>query len=216
MKLKEFSLWGFKLPLEESREFTLFNRSICAHFERHFEAFDTKGVYRVIIKLSEPDERVNTIEESSSVLKFYKAFDFDELSSLDRQAKKERLLNVLYHSLLELCEKLSWPSKPFKQAYDAVYQDKFVNIYDFKKKNSRNRKLIAKLECHHGTESFDCYVKVEDKSGSEILKKLVFSSEPDEFIFNSLLGDLKWVDDETLSILRKNRSEIERVRLDLK
>lgn len=90
MKLKEFALWGFKLPLEESRKFTLFNRSVCAHFERHFEAIDTDGVYRVIVKLSESDERVNTTEESSSVLKYYKTFDFASFNKLEEQSKKNR------------------------------------------------------------------------------------------------------------------------------
>ncbi len=69
MKLKEFDLWAFKLAHAESAKFSTFNRCVCAHFERHFLPIETDGVYRVIIKLSEPDSRIETTEISSSVLK---------------------------------------------------------------------------------------------------------------------------------------------------
>lgn len=79
-KYKDPTLWnsknlvcgGVKLTLEESRKFTLFSRCICAHFGRHFKHIKTDDIYRVIVKLSEPDERNGTIKESNSVLKYYK------------------------------------------------------------------------------------------------------------------------------------------------
>lgn len=215
MKLKEFSLWGFKLELSESRKFTLFNRSVCAHFERHFQSIDTENIYRVIVKLSEPDERENTTEESSSVLKYYKSFDFNSFFELDENSKQKFLLDVLYQSLIELCDKHGWPKEPFIEAYNLVLKDEFINVYEFKKKNSRNRKLVAKLECNHNSTSFDCFLKVVDKSGEEICSKLLFSEEPDEFIFNSLLGDVKWIDDETVAVLKKDKSEVERIKLEI-
>ena len=103
MKLKEFNLWAFLLTLPESRKFTLFNRSVCAHFERHFEPIETNNIYRIIIKLSEDKSRTNNIEESSSVLKYYKWFDFKYFETLNETSKKKFLLDTLYNALQELC-----------------------------------------------------------------------------------------------------------------
>jgi len=212
MKLKEFDLWGFKLKLKDSRRFTLFNRCVCAHFERYFQPIDTDGIYRVIIKLSESDDRDNTIEESSSVLKYYKAFDFNKFYDLDKISKKKFLLNTLYDSLLELCDKFGWSKEPFSAAYEMVIKDNFINIYTHKKKNNRTRKLIAEIVCHHKSSKFDCYLQVKNKEGAEVFKKLLFTEEPDEFLFNGLLGDIKWLPNDVLVYLNKG-TEIERFQL---
>ena len=213
MKLREFALWGFKLPLDESRSFTLFNRCLCSHFERCFESIETEGIYRVIIKLSEPDHRENSTEESSSVLKYYKAFDFVSFNKLNNHDKKSRLIDILFNSLIELCDKYGWSKEPFIKAYQAVIKDNFINVYDFRKKNSRNRKLVARMECHHDSKSFDCYLKVDNKDGEEIFSQLLFTELPDEFLFNPLLGDIKWLDNESLAVLKKDRSVVEHIKI---
>lgn len=210
MKLKEFSLWGFKLELSESRKFTLFNRCVCAHFERHFDPIETDGVYRVVVKLSEPDGRVGTTELSSSVLKCYKAFDFSLFDSLEKKAKKNLLLDTLYQSLIQLCEQFGWPKAHFDKAYEQVVQDDFSNIYSVKKKNNRKKTLFAELLCDHNADSFDCFIKVKDKSGKEMLNRLLFSEEPDEFMFNERVGDIKWLPNDILVHLKKDKTELER------
>ena len=62
MKLPEFSLWAFELELDLARKFTLFSRCVCAHFERLFDSIETDGIYRVVVKLCGPDERVGTAQ----------------------------------------------------------------------------------------------------------------------------------------------------------
>lgn len=88
MKLKEFELWAFQLSAEESRVLSLFSRCVYAHFERHFQSIDTNGVYRVILKLCEKDSRIGTVEISSSVLKYYKSFNFKLFVKLNEKEKK--------------------------------------------------------------------------------------------------------------------------------
>lgn len=88
MKLTEFSLWAFTLELDLARKFTLFSRCVCAHFERLFDPIETDGIYRVVVKLCGPDEKVGTTELSSSVIKYYKEFDLDYFEGLNIVAKK--------------------------------------------------------------------------------------------------------------------------------
>ena len=214
MKLKEFDLWCFKLPLKESRKFTLFNRCVCAHFERHFQQIGTNGKYRIIIKLSESDDREYTTEESSSVLKYYKTFDFNRFYSMSERARKIYLLDTLCDSLIELCEIFDWPKKPFKEAYEKVLEENFINTYIQKRKSSPNRKLIAEIECHHESAKFDCYLKIKNKEGKEVFAKLLFSEEPDEFLFNGRIGDVKWLSNDTLIHINRDKMELERFELE--
>lgn len=46
MKLKEFVIWAYKLPLEDAGRISNFSRSVLAHFERSFNPIVTDGVYR--------------------------------------------------------------------------------------------------------------------------------------------------------------------------
>lgn len=210
MKLTEFDLWAFKLELSEAREFTLFCRCVCAHFERYFQPIQTEGIYRIIVKLSDPDPRIGTTEVSSSVLKYYKKFDFDLFNSLEIVPRKKVLLNLLYESLIELCEINNWSKVNFKNAYDSVISENFLNTYIIKKKASRNRMHSAKLVGMHTEESFKCYIKIENKEGAEILNQLLFSELPDEFLFNGQVGDIKWLSEKTVVHINKNKKELAR------
>jgi len=210
MKLNEFVLWGFKLDLTESRNFTLFNRCVCAHFERHFVPIETDGIYRVVVKLGEADHRVDSTELSSSVLKVYEEFDFGSFGKLSVKSKKELLLDTLYQSLMRLCEKYNWPKVNFREAYEQVVNEDFVNIYCISEKICRNRKMIAELLCEHDIGSFDCFLRVKDQSGREIRRELLFSEEPDEYLFNERIGDIRWLSNDILVHQKKDKTELAR------
>jgi len=210
MKLKEFDLWAFKLPLDESHKFTLFIRHICAHFERHFESIQTNNVFRVIIKISAEDDRLGTVEESSSVLKYYKNYNFDSFYKLDDDSKKIFILDFLYQSLLELCDALEWPKESFKYAYEMVLKENFINRYCLLKKTTRNKKMIAELVCHHEADAFRCFLEVMDKSRVKVFSHLLFSEVPDEFFFNGRIGGIKWLTNDILVHQKKDKTELKR------
>ncbi len=91
-----------------------------------------------------------------------------------------------------------------------VILENFVNSYCVQKKGNRNRTLVAELLCNHKSDSFDCFISVKDKLGNEIYNKLLFTEEPDEFLFNGRIGNIKWLSNDTLIYLKKDKTEIER------
>ncbi|WMS86695.1 hypothetical protein [Pleionea litopenaei] len=210
MKLSEFSLWAFKLELDLARKFTLFSRCVCAHFERLFDPIETDGIYRVVVKLCGPDERVGTTELSSSVIKYYKEFDFDYFESLNLVAKKRFLLDTLYNALMPLCEMEGWPKAPFHEAYEKVIRENFVNTYTIKKKLSRNKKLSAELIGDHDEKAFNCSIVIKNSDGKELLNEHLFTEEPDEFLFNSRIGDVKWINKTTVVHQSKDKQKLAR------
>ncbi len=210
MKLKEFSLWAFTLELDLARKFTLFSRCVCAHFERLFDPIETDGIYRVVVKLCGPDERVGTTELSSSVIKYYKEFDLDYFEGLNLVAKKRFLLDALYNSLMSLCDMEGWPKGPFHEAYERVIRENFVNIYTIKRKLNQNKHMSAELVGNHDEKAFNCFIVVKDSNGEERLNEHLFSEEPDEFLFNSRIGDIRWVNKTTVVHQSKDKQELAR------
>ena len=210
MKLSEFCLWAFKLELEMARKFTLFNRCVCAHFERHFVSIDTEDVYRVVVKLCEQDERIGTTEIGSSVIQYYKEFDFEHYGSLALNTKKRFLLDTLYDSLLSLCDVYGWPKIEFSRAYEKVILEDFINVYTIKKKFSRNKGLCAELIADHNERSFDCYLVVKNSNDKVILNEILFSEQPDEFLFNGRIGDIRWIDKNTITHVSRDKRELAR------
>ena len=215
MKLKEFALWAYKLDLDDSRAFTLENRCVCAHFERHFKGLETEGVYRVVVKLSDGDPRDGTSEISSSVLKHYVAFDFSSYKKLDIHERKELLLSTLYKSLMVLCEENDWDKEPFEKAKSRVLEDKFFNSYEVSRKSNSKRNMVACLKAEHTMEEFKLDVVVLDKSGKEVLKKTVLSEQPDEFLFNSQIGRIQWESSDVLNYVTKDKSVLETMKFNL-
>ncbi|WP_340677927.1 hypothetical protein [Paraglaciecola sp.] len=210
MKLSEFSLWAFKLELDLSRKFTLFSRCVCAHFERLFDPIETDGIYRVVVKLCGPDERVGTYDISSSVIKYYKEFDFVYFESLNLIAKKKLLLDTLYDALMSLCEMHGWPKATFHEAYEMVIRENFVNTYSIKRKLSRNKKLSAELIGEHDEKAFDCSLVIKNSDSKVLLNEHLFSEEPDEFLFNSRVGDINWISKTTVVHQSKDKQELAR------
>jgi hypothetical protein len=215
LKLKEFALWAYKLDLDDSRAFTLENRCVCAHFERHFKGLETQGVYRVVVKLSEDDPRDGMSEISSSVLKYYDTFDFSAYDKLDTYDRKRLLLSTLYKSLLRLCEEKGWESEPFEMAYSGVMKDKLCNSYEVSRKFNSKRSMVASLNAEHTAEEFRLEILITNKLGKEVLKKTVLSEEPDEFLFNSQIGRIQWESSDVLNYVDKDKSVLETMRINL-
>ncbi len=215
MKLKEFSLWAYKLDLKDSRAFTLENRCVCAHYERHFKGQETEEIYRVVVKLSEGDPRDGMSEISSSVLKYYDAFNFSTYNKLDLYERKKLLLSTLHKSLLHLCEENNWDKELFEMAKSGVVKDKFFNSYEISRKNNSKRSMVACLNAQHTSKEFKLDIVVIDKSGKEILKKTVLSEEPDEFLFNSRIGRIHWESSDVLNYTAKVKSVSETVKIHL-
>lgn len=211
LKLSEFVFWAYKLDLSDSRVFTLENRCVCAHFERHFKGIETDKIYRVVIKLSEDDQRNGMTEWSSSVLKYYDSFDFDYYHGLKDREKKTHLLDTLGASLLRVCELMGWDTEPFIQARQKVIDDNFDNSYEVSKKHNRSRSFVAILKASHTEKDFILSVVVNDKRGHKILERQLFSVEPDEFTFKSLVGTIKWSANDVLVYCAKDKTVIETI-----
>lgn len=210
MKLKEFELWALQLSTEESRVLSSFSRCVYAHFERHFQPINTDGVYRIILKLCEQDSRIGTVEISSSVLKYYKSFNFELFEKSDEREKKVILLDALYRSLLELADLYSWNKENFKVAYEKVRNEDYVNHYVHQEKWNRSKSMQARVFCEHEAEVFICSLVIVNKLGELISKKTLFKEKPEEFYFNGRLGSIKWINNTTLAHLSKDKHELAR------
>ena len=65
--------------------------------------------------------------------------------------------------------------------------------------------MSAELVVSHDEEIFNCFIVIKDKDGRALIKEHLFSEEPDEFIFNARIGDIRWVDKTTVRYQSKDK-----------
>lgn len=89
-----------------------------------------------------------------------------------------------------------------------LFEKNFVNLYTIKRKLSRNKSMSAELVGSHDEEAFNCFIVIKDNDGKELLNEHLFSEEPDEFLFNARIGDIRWVDKTTVRYQSKDKKEL--------
>lgn len=112
--------------------------------------------------------------------------------------------------MLELTETYSWDRENFKEAYKKVVQEDFINHYVRQEKWNRSKKFCAKMFCEHDADIFRCSLFVFNKIGDLISKNKLFEEKPDEFYFNSRIGNIKWINNTTVAHLSKDGHELAR------
>ena len=198
MKLKEFVIWAYKLPLEDAGRISNFSRSVLAHFERSFNPIVTDGVYRVIIKITDDPALFGNIEHREGVLIFNEYFDIESFEKESIESKKLKILNLMLNSVIELCDTYGWCKNNFIAAYEKVIGDNFKNHYIYKSKWNRKKSLQAKIFCEHESDFFRCSLIVDNKDGVVIFKSVLFDTKPQEYKFNERLGNISWINNDTL------------------
>ncbi|ESP94253.1 hypothetical protein [Pseudoalteromonas luteoviolacea] len=98
-------------------------------------------------------------------------------------------------------------------AHDSVVKDKFENIYTIKRKQNRSKTFEARMIADHNETIFGCFLSVYDKDGNLLVKERLFYEEPDEYLFNSRIGDIKWLDNSTIVYTSNTKQELARFSL---
>ena len=64
-----------------------------------------------------------------------------------------------------------------------------------------NKRIQCYIFCEHRLDLFNISIIIKNKKDEEIKREVVISTKPDELIYNIHLGQLKWVSDNTVSLI---------------
>ncbi|MGH8049969.1 MAG: hypothetical protein ACREPB_04845 [Arenimonas sp.] len=201
----EFDLDAPGLSKQERNEFRYQTRSLTNLFERSFDSpLKLKKAWKVLIEVV-PAIKHNrhrnllgalTLEvEGQPGLLLADATD-DEKCNL--------ALKWLMMGTDKLADELGLDSAQFESAAQKVRSLSFVNIRTWKKSiDSPDRKKKAEIIVDHRVHEARLVCRIFE-NGVLYAEHLLSSELPDEFIYEPLLGEFRWIDNNTVELLSKD------------
>ncbi len=131
----------------------------------------------------------------------YQVSDFYKLSDVE---KKKKTLDLLMQGVQCVIQEKGWNAEPFLIAYAKTKEKAYQFKKTYKKpKSSPNRKLKAKIEIEIGLYESSATLIVEDKMQTELAKTNIHTTIPRWELLYDYLGDLKWIDNETVRVYER-------------
>lgn len=144
----------------------------------------------------------------SRTLGMEKRFDFTTYFSLPHFERKVMLLEEMQTHILYACNEFKFDSQPFVDAYEKVKKANYVAKYTYKNKIFKNKNktlgasLVITLEGTHAQFTLVFYDKNE-----EVIKEVDCLKTFNNFMFidTPVKGGVKWLDNEQIVLLNKDK-----------
>lgn len=188
----------------------LFNkqsRYIVSLYYRFFEKYKTEDCKMIVIHLLKKvvDTRIINCDGIYEIQIQYDYNDFFKLSEYD---KKKKILDLLKEGLDKIIKEKQWDRKAFDEAYKKVIEAEYINEWYWKKAlRSPTKEYKAAVFCEHKKDVFDITIIITNKKNYEVKRKKVLSLHPEELVFDSYLGKLKWISDDTVVLMNRFENE---------
>jgi|GEM_PF-5722966 len=174
----------------------LYSNYVSNLFTYYLNSTLSKGLRKVLIELNQSDEPVEPILNYSSGRTFCQVhayFNYSKLKNLSDYDLKLILSQLLKEILLTVSREFEWKTSIIEGAFDSMKEDDFSLMFYLKKpKYNKGRSLKAGIFVEFGLESANLYLQVNDKNEASIFRFKLFETLPSEFIYNQLIGGIKW------------------------
>ncbi len=160
----------------------------------------------LLVEKSNPDklridlfdkENINNIYEPDVIGKIChieKSFDFDNYFAQNKLEGRKIILETMYDSITDMCQKLSLDLNPFTKAYKKVKELNYINKFMFKKLTfSQNRKHKAGIEIETNEDAATISALITDKDRKQIQKVELLKTLPHDMFIYSVIHKGKWI-----------------------
>ena len=191
----------------EIRHFENQTRCIATSFIRslgHYRNEDTKKI-NIMCTKEEKHKRISTVLDICEV---HMKFDYDEYMTGSLLEKKRLILETIMLAVRKVADSKKWDIEPFEKVYEQIIEANYVSEWVWKKpKQSPDRKHKAKLFLQHELDEITMSIIVTDNKGNELKRETIITEQPDEWEYSGHLGELKWLDNETVALFHKYNNE---------
>ncbi len=166
---------------------SLFDRCLSKHYN---------GLTKLRISLIDKNDYY-TFSEPSKMSPIYhvaKTFDFDNYFAQNKLEGRKIILETMYDSITDMCQKLSLDLNPFTKAYKKVKELNYINKFMFKKLTfSQNRKHKAGIEIETNEDAATISALITDKDRKQIQKVELLKTLPHDMFIYSVIHKGKWI-----------------------
>lgn len=182
-------------------------RCIAEMYTYHLGKFETNNIKKVMINC------VSLIENHEIVIidgtvEVEVDFDIYTYLRLSNSEKKKVILNKIQVGILKVASKFHWESSLFQSVYNIICEKNYKNEYIWRKKYSPSRRYVGITFCIHDINTFEIFLIIKDKTTEVVLKKeLIIRERPNEFAFVRHLGNLRWISENEVVLINKNKNK---------
>ena len=190
------------------REFELQTRCICALFSRLLGKYETEDTKALRVLCVEKTEGAEMLTLYGGFCRIQAYFDYTAFTALDDFGKKKAILEVLMKGIRRVAVMKNWKIEPFECVYEQIIKTNYVNEWYWgKPKQSPDGKCKAKLFLQHELREIVMSIVVVDRKDNELKRQAILVEEPSEYQYVQHLGELKWLDNETVALFHKYNNE---------
>lgn len=136
-----------------------------------------------------------------------------EYFKLDEEFRKQFILDLLALGLKKLCDETGWDYKSMEKTIQYIKDVDFKCEFYLKDTVIRND-ITARLFCKLTFDSMTVFAAFFRKKKLIKMEQL-FSSKPHIFDYNRYLGELKWINDVTVCLFSRDKTESFIAKLDM-
>ncbi len=156
------------------------------------------GIKKILIEVHNSDvhkDKPVSYYRSDSIYIVTSYFDFNCLSILSSDKIIFKLAEHVRIILSHLSSELEWEPDVIEEAFNSIQKNGFdLVIYSSKPKFNKSRKLKAGVLIKYEIDVAKIYLYVTNKEEVEIFRLKIFETVPNSFIYNQLIGEIKWTD----------------------
>lgn len=164
----------------------------------------TSGIAKVRIHLTHLVEQDKTVEILGDVIRVYRFFDREEYSSLSSSARKAFCLDAIHGCLVDLAVARAWPQQSLDAACTAIRERNYVFAgYHGKSQPAPRRDRSIRIGWEFEWRLI-LFIEVSGKGAKTVRRHEVGSFAPSLGVLKEVLGDLRWIDDDSFQITHSN------------
>ncbi len=147
------------------------------------EFFETSGIFDIKAPI-----------EISKICHIYKTFDFENYFAQNKLERRKIILETMYESIKDMCQKLNYDLEPFTIAYEKVKDLDYINKFVYKKLTfSRNRKNKAGIEIETNEDAATISVLFTDRNEKPMQKVEILKTLPHDMFIYRAIHKGKWI-----------------------
>ena len=193
-----------KEKIKMSRQVLHDSSCITEYLVRHIRQKDYFDCRRINFFCEPEKEKVSSkIMECLNILEMYVYFD-DNYFNWTNEKKQDYLYELAYNSFHTLCQRKNWDFEVVKSRLEELKALNFCYSFDTGLRCTQN-KVTVKLIGVQTMEKVSFYA-TSKKFGDR--KFFVLESKPNVLDYDRFLGELKWLDENTVALLGRNKEVI--------
>ncbi len=182
-----------KLDKEIQQKFNTETNVISSLFDYCFNKHII-GLVKIRIELSRKKNINNVFPIRDKICHIEKTFDFDNYFAQNKLERRKIILETMYESIKDMCQKLNYDLEPFTIAYEKVKDLDYINKFVYKKLTfSRNRKNKAGIEIETNEDAATISVLFTDRNEKPMQKVEILKTLPHDMFIYRAVHKGKWI-----------------------